>query len=62
MLEPMAFANNTLYPTEQDYANNRQEMLAVVSGLEKFQFYMFGRHILPQQSQASGINHRERHW
>ena len=46
MLEPLAFASKTFTSTEQCYANIEPEMLAIVYGLEKFQYYMFGRHNL----------------
>ena len=46
MLEPLAFASKTLMLTSQCYANTKQEILSVVSGLEKFQHYRFGRHTL----------------
>ena len=46
MLVPLVFASRTLTLTEQHYANIKWEMLAVVYGLEKFQWCMFGRHIL----------------
>ena len=38
-LELVAFASMTLTPTEQHYANTVREMLAVVFGLKKFEYY-----------------------
>ena len=38
-LKPLTFASKTLNPTEQCYANSQREMLAVVFGLKKFEYY-----------------------
>ena len=57
MLEPLAFASKTLNLTEHHFANIKWEVLVDVPIL----------HILqscpgPQWSQATGLNHEERHW
>ena len=39
----MAFASKVLTNTEHHYANTEREMLAVISGAERFRTYVYGR-------------------
>ncbi len=42
---PVAFASKSLTTTESNYSNIEREMLAVVFGLERFHYYVYGRHV-----------------
>ena len=43
--KPVAFSSKTLTPVESKYANIERECLSVVSGLEKFHTYIYGKHV-----------------
>jgi len=43
--KPIAYASHSLSDAEARYAQIEREMLAVVFGLEKFQHYVYGRHV-----------------
>ncbi|XP_014676064.1 PREDICTED: uncharacterized protein LOC106816031 [Priapulus caudatus] len=43
---PVAYASKSLTETESNYANIEREMLAVVFGLERFHYYIYGRHVM----------------
>ena len=45
---PMAFANKTLTDIESPYTNIERECLSVSYSLEKFNTYIYGRHIMDQ--------------
>ena len=42
----MAMASRSLTPTESRYSNIKRECLGVMVGLEKFEYYLMGRHVL----------------
>ena len=42
----VAMASRSLSETESRYSNIERECLAVMFGLEKFEYYLLGRHIL----------------
>ncbi len=42
-LKPIAYASKALTETEKRYANNEQKLLAVLHGLEKFDYYTCAR-------------------
>ena len=44
--KPVAYASRSLTKTEQNYAQIEKECLSVVYGLERFDQYTFGRHVL----------------
>lgn len=43
---PVAYASRSLTTTEQNYAQIEKEMLAIVFGLERFDRYAYGRHVV----------------
>ena len=45
-LHPIAYGIKTLTPAETHYANIECELLGVVGALEKFHYFMFGRHVI----------------
>ncbi|XP_048587408.1 uncharacterized protein K02A2.6-like [Nematostella vectensis] len=45
---PVEYRSKLLTETEQRYSNIEREMLAVVHGLEKFHYYVYGRHVTVQ--------------
>ena len=42
---PIAYASKLLTSTESRYSNIEREMLGVIHGLEKFHYYVYGRHV-----------------
>ena len=50
---PVTFASKARTPTEQYYANNKQELLACVFGAERFRTYVFGRHFMIESDHKS---------
>lgn len=42
---PVAYASKSLSETESNYSNIEREMLAVVFGLERFRYYVYGRKV-----------------
>ena len=43
--QPAAYGARSLIPTEQNYAQIEKEMLAIVVPCEKFEQYIYGRHV-----------------
>ena len=43
---PVAYASRSLTPTEVQYAQIEEELLAIVFGMEKFETYLYGRKVL----------------
>ena len=43
--KPVAYASNSLSPTEEDYAQIEKEMYAIVFVTERFHQYIYGRHV-----------------
>jgi len=44
--KPVAYASITLSPAEQDYAQIKKEMYAIVFGTERFHQYIYGRNVV----------------
>lgn len=42
---PIAYASRALTVSEQNYAQIKKELLAIVFGLEKFEHYVYGREV-----------------
>ncbi|CAB4009058.1 Hypothetical predicted protein [Paramuricea clavata] len=42
---PVEYRNKILSETERRYSNIERETLSIVYGLEKFQYYAYGRHV-----------------
>ena len=45
-LHPVAYGSKTLTPAETCYANIECELLGVVGALEKFHYFILGRHVI----------------
>ena len=53
LLYPIAYGSKTLTSVETRYANIEHDLLGVVGGLEKFNYFTFGRPVTVfNQSQA----------
>ena len=46
--KPIAFASRTLTETERQYAQIEKELLSVIFAMEKFDQYVYGRHVVIQ--------------
>ena len=44
-LKPLAYACRSLSPSERNYAQIEKELLAIVYGLQKFHYYVYGRDV-----------------
>ena len=49
--KPMYFASRSLTPAEKNYQNLERECMAVIWGMEKFNFYLYGKEFLLQTDQ-----------
>ena len=50
--KPIAFGSRYLRNSEKNYSMEELELLAVVWGLEKFRFYIYGKKVLNTNHQA----------
>ncbi|XP_064629350.1 uncharacterized protein K02A2.6-like [Lineus longissimus] len=46
--KPVCYASRTLSETEQNYSNIERELLGVVWSLERFNHYVYGKHVIVQ--------------
>ena len=46
--KPIYFASRSLTPVEKNYQNLERECMAVIWGMEKFHFYLYGKEFLLQ--------------
>ena len=46
--KPIAYASRAMTDTESNYAQIEKELLAIVYGMEKFETFVYGQHVVVQ--------------
>ena len=54
--KPIAFASRSLTPAERNYAQIEKELLAILFGLQKFHYYVYGRNVKIETDHKSLVN------
>ena len=58
---PVYYASRTLSSTEQNYQNLERECMAAVWGMEKFHYFLYGRHFILQTDQKPLVSIFKKH-